>query len=52
MHYLMIKATGLNKSTIRDLCVLQTDVVAKYTSKIKQKGKTPRELGYYKEYKK
>lgn len=43
------KYSGLNPSTIIDLCIKQVDVISKYDSKVKRKGKTPRELGYYKE---
>lgn len=43
------RATGLNESTIIDMCVRKVDQVRKRTSDLVPKGKTPRECGYYKE---
>lgn len=40
--------TGLNESTILDLCVRKTDKVWVRGSKMVAKGKTPRECGHYK----
>lgn len=42
------KLTNLNESTIIDLCVHNVDVVRKRSSKLIPKGKTPREMGYFK----
>jgi len=44
-----INETGLNESTIIDLCVRKTDKVYTKSSKMVQKGKTPRQCGHYKE---
>lgn len=41
-------STGLNESTVLDLCVHKVDKVWTKTSKTVPKGKTPRECGHYK----
>lgn len=42
------KMSGLNESTVIDLCVHHTDKVYKRSSPYVEKGKTPRQCGYYK----
>lgn len=44
-----VRETGLNESTIVDLCVKKTDKIYRKGSKVVEKGKTPRQCGHYKE---
>lgn len=44
-------STGLNESTIIDLCIRSVDKVYVRGSKLVEKGKTPRQCGHYKKVK-
>lgn len=45
-----ISGSGLNGSTVVDMCIKKVDTPAKRKSKLLRRGETPRQRGYYKSF--